>query len=315
MPNKVDLADKLYHDATIHALVYEAFDQTSVISKHEILIPTMKCWMQPGFDSWSAYRDSLPPHLQESGYAILSQRIFPLPAVTREALIETYCPIKFIRQAKKDVNNKDCLVRIYLGRREVNKRRAESQFSLRNFGLLVNEMEKLEMDTALLARTMATALSVLHWKAGVDGNDVEFVIGSKPFERTRPSAAELESTSKDGVEHSRHDLDFRKRINHIWLLDFGECSKFKVEASDGWVTKLVNAFYVNDPYYPRPISELNADISLWRTFKTTYLEASAHFTSSDAPQKFITAVEKEGINRRKMVAIQGTDSLLGTLIR
>jgi hypothetical protein len=77
--------------------------------------------------------------------------------------------------------NKDCLVRLYLGWRA--KQSASSHFNLRNFDLMVNEMEELKLDTHSFA----------HWKAKIDVDDVEFVPGRAPVFHLLPTAADLEA--------------------------------------------------------------------------------------------------------------------------
>jgi hypothetical protein len=36
----------------------------------------------------------------------------------------------------------------------------------------------------------------------------------------------------------------------------------------------VQAFFINDPYYPRPLSNKAAQQSLWKAFKVGYMQAS-----------------------------------------
>ena len=59
-------------------------------------------------------------------------------------------------------------------------------FSLRNYPLHLDQMEELAIPFDHLesyARAMAETLAVMHWGAGMDGNDVEFVLGSHPASR------------------------------------------------------------------------------------------------------------------------------------
>ncbi|KAJ5861859.1 uncharacterized protein N7529_009169 [Penicillium soppii] len=78
----------------------------------------------------------------------------------------------------------DCLVRLYLGRRRTQMRTSEALprlkvFSLRNYPLHEDQMEQLGISTNDMhqyAQSMAEALAMMHWVAGIDGNDVEFVL-------------------------------------------------------------------------------------------------------------------------------------------
>lgn len=52
-------------------------------------------------------------------------------------------------------------------------------------------MEDLQLDTASFARVMAQTLATLYWEAGVDGNDVELILGSSSVRITMPISAEI----------------------------------------------------------------------------------------------------------------------------
>lgn len=88
----------------------------------------------------------------------------------------------------------------------------------------------------------------------------------------------------------------------MWLLDFNQCQNFEDETDNG-MKKLVDGFFWNDPYYPRPGLKGNKeDMAFWNTFKETYLEASKTLladTLDRSPEEFIAAVEKEGQNRSR----------------
>lgn len=86
--------------------------------------------------------------------------------------------------------------------------------------------------------------------------------------------------------------DFLHRTISIWLLDFGMCQKFAMD--DTGLKKLVDGFYWNDPYYPRPGSTNSRDKELWTIFSRHYLEVSAEFVKHTMPKAFIAAVEERG---------------------
>ncbi|KIW86444.1 hypothetical protein Z517_01841 [Fonsecaea pedrosoi CBS 271.37] len=231
-------------------------------------------------------------------YRTNPERIFPVPLPVRSALVDAFAPTD-VKQNKENFlsqqENKDCLIRIYLGRRQ--SRPTTNTFRLRNFDMTVNEMEFLRLDTVLYAETLAQTLAIIHWKVKLDANDVEFVFGSAPAEKRRPLAAELEATSRFDVGRLASEVDFRHRSIGLWLLDFDQCKAFP-EDMDG-VKQLERGFYFNDPYYPRPVSEHPKDVRLWNAFRESYLITSAAFTTSDMPSQFIDAVEAEGRKRRR----------------
>lgn len=82
---------------------------------------------------------------------------------------------------KTNPGDDDCLVRPYLGRRFRYGQQGPStskfqRFSLRNAPLHIDQMRSLGLDAKAYAETMAEALAIMHWSAGIDANDVEFVL-------------------------------------------------------------------------------------------------------------------------------------------
>lgn len=124
------------------------------------------------------------------------ERIPALPYPLRSALIQLFCPVHIQTAAYEAPGNADCLIRPYLGRlgrgseRDSKGVAPKRSFSLRNFGLDLGGMEVLGLlkdgdGTAVCwAGVMGRTLAVLHWGVGVDGRDVEFVLGGRPVGRT-----------------------------------------------------------------------------------------------------------------------------------
>jgi hypothetical protein len=100
--------------------------------------------------------------------------------------------------------------------------------------------------------------------------------------------------------------DFKTRVTHLWLLDFNRCKKINRDASG--VSKAVRAFFANDPYYPRPCSNIELDRKLWTVFASRYLERSAEFFDDskdedrELPRHFIDSVVKEQEKRNNQRA-------------
>ena len=294
---------QLWNDCCKHQRVMEAFQQAPTKLRHRIMIPGWENWIQPSRDFfWNELCDYFPEGFQPT-YGILSRRIHALHAPVREALFDYFAPKSMKGNKAKFLacpENKDCLVRLYLGRRA--ERTSSATFKLRNFELVVNEMEKLGLDTAGFAEVMAHALAVLHGKAGTDADDVEFVLGRAPAVKIPPTAADLEAMGSESPESRGFlALDSRQRSTGTWLLDFNQCQTFPKSAKG--TNQLQKAFFFNDPYYPRPISHHPNDVLLWKDFKTAYLEASAHLIVSDLPKQFIDAVEREGARRAAQESI------------
>lgn len=194
-------------------------------------------------------------------------RILPLPQELREGLIEEYFDEdeEVQQEAKDHPDNKDCLVRIYLGERESVRHQSDGYDSLRNFPLRLNMMEYMEVEVSQLAEEMAIGLAIMHWQAQVDAMDVEFVLGSSTtWDTDRPDAY-----VPNGPPHSFRVINFKRRAMHLWMFDFDKATEIELTKHDV-DTKLVPAFLGNDPYYPRP----QVDEELWKEFCGVYLKAS-----------------------------------------
>ena len=202
-------------------------------------------------------------------------RIHPLPQSTREALIDLYSDDdNEIREAaKKNEDNKHCLVRVYLGEHETPRQKTAPHDSLQNFPLHLNMIEDLKLDKTQLANEIAITLAVLHWQAKIDGMDSEFVLGSSsvatPSERRRAYQISQPPGESRRRPCESHRLDFNTGATQLRVLDFDKASpiEFTVDDVD---KKLVPAFLANDPYYPRP----DVDEELSKGFCETYLKAS-----------------------------------------
>ncbi|KAL8648088.1 MAG: hypothetical protein Q9210_005187 [Variospora velana] len=289
--------DQLWNDSVMHKTVQEAFETVGIALRNDITIPRYGQFITPSHDVfWQPNMKRFPVEITET-HAFLSSRIFGLPLPVRASIVDALAP-KDVKAHKQEFlakeENKDCLVRIYLGRRE--QRAATRSFRLRNFDLTISEMEYLRLDTHLYASVMARALAILHWKAHVDANDVEFVLGSRPTMSTPPTAAELKILNPGNIGLVTHGLDFHHRSVGFWLLDFDQCQQFNEDMAG--LELLKKGFWMNDPYYPRPTSTNEKDMTLWTVFKDEYLAASAIITASGMPKAFITAVEMEGKSRR-----------------
>lgn len=208
-----------------------------------------------------------PPNYRTQQPLFLETRILPLPKTAREALIELYFEDDETvqQEAKDDQENKDCLVRIYLGERESIRQQTEGYTSLRNFELRLNMMENLDLDILNLAAEMAIGLAILHWEAQIDGMDTEFVLGSSATWDNEPNGSEDESSPPD----TDKVINFKRREIHLWMLDYDKATAIEVTEEDV-KKKLVPGFLGNDPYYPMP----TVDEELWDAFCGAYLKAS-----------------------------------------
>ncbi|KAI0653716.1 hypothetical protein C8Q70DRAFT_927108 [Cubamyces menziesii] len=90
-----------------------------------------------------------------------------------------------------------------------------------------------------VAEGMGEMLSRIHWNAGYDARDVEFVLAG----------------------------DIYSAAARLYIIDFNQMQSFNKSHND--VTPLVEAFFSNDPYYPRPIP----GDQLYQRFKQAYIRS------------------------------------------
>ncbi|KAF7550421.1 hypothetical protein G7046_g8021 [Stylonectria norvegica] len=194
---------------------------------------------------------------------LITERISPLPKVARRALIDQFCDQDMQAAAAANPLNRDCLARIYLGKRVPPNTPLQRNFSLRNFNFHLNQMEALNLPILDYAKAIADALAVMHWDAHTDAYDVEFVLGSEA-----PYVSSLANTSATAP-------DLKSRAARIWVLDFNLCSQWEevdtLEQPEAVINQLVHAFFENDPYYPLPLMENLTDHKLWVVFRDSYL--------------------------------------------
>ncbi|KAF1959213.1 hypothetical protein CC80DRAFT_523935 [Byssothecium circinans] len=297
--------DMLWDDYNMHLRVSEVFDKfgRDQIDTH---VPRVKYFVgSADEDFWSENLYRFPNGSQTPSNLLCAERILPLAKPIRHSLIAQYCPESHQEVIKNDISNQDCLVRLYLGKRRQS--RNLRFFQLRNFNLHLDQMEALELDVLGFAKSIADAMAILHWAVHIDGNDVEFVLGSAPNRIPDPAqiiskpltAAQVNKMAPNTSTWSAHLADFKRRITHMWMLDFNRCKDFC--PNEEGLEQLVHSFFRNDPYFPRPLAELSKDRELWAVWSDRYLRTSARLAGEkhqSLPKKFIEMVVSE--QRRKM---------------
>lgn len=285
----------LFNDFQTHMRVTDAF--ISLGSTRPLInIPNCGEFVANEDTFWVDEEQNFPADLAKNA-SLISQHILPIPEPVRRAIFKQFAPKQLQRNGEQHLaepKNKDCLVRLYLGRRQ--ERTSSDNFKLQNFELTINEMESLHLNTEHYATVMAQTLALLHWAVGIDANDVEFVLGSAPCMNRICTADELDLMSYEEYTAAQKTLNFTKRRIGIWLLDFNQCKKID-KTSDAAIQQLVDGVYWNDPYYPRPSSGHERDEKLWVVFKTAYLETSKT-VDGNRGEEFIEAWEKFASNKK-----------------
>lgn len=265
-------------------------------------------WWEENLPFFVDVHESLPL----PAMALVTERILPLPKVARQALINTYCPPSLRPVVSVNPTNRDCLARVYLGRRRPANAPPPPNFTLRNYNLFLDQILDLNLPVALFAASMGEALAIIHWRANVDAYDIEFVLGSEGnVSYTRDISLALDLTAEKVAAMQPHtdleammSVNFKQRTVRMWVLDFNLCNvweeKAGIENPDALISHLVMSFFENDPYYPLPLAELDHDKELWEAFSAKYLDTGKRILSVpgkdkrlvDLPRKFIDGCER-----------------------
>jgi hypothetical protein len=311
--------EKLQNDYYQHSLICDAMKEAQIADLH---VPQVHWHINPGEGPkwWELHADKLPKEVKrdKSPMILCAERILPLPRKIRENIIDIWCPEDQRTSAKMEPTNSDCLVRVYLGRRRNKDRQAPPRlFTLRNFNLWLDQVQELNdlAEYNEVAQNMGKAMATLHWRVGVDGEDVEFVLGSAPTIQMESMSGKenrerFEKTQSKVMPSSWEQVtkyNFKRRAVQLWMLDFDRCNE--ITPDEAGIQLAVRAFYKNDPYFPRPLCETTDEQCLWDSFKLGYLEAAQNaitrtmktktpwkgqLIGADLPQRFIDACLAEG---------------------
>ncbi|KAL8985100.1 MAG: hypothetical protein Q9177_004525 [Variospora cf. flavescens] len=277
----------IYNDFVMHRELI----QTLSASESSVQIPTCHEYIKA--DDWAWWDECItmfPIKQRERCNLLITERIPPFPQHVRDAIVDLYCPESLRATIKASEANKDCLVRLYLGRRRrLEKTNSKFHgFTLRNFPLQQDQVEALGLDGGQYARIMAETLAEFYWSAHIDANDVEFVLAPS---RANPS---LESGS-----HKSPGTIFRSHLlgEHVlWVLDFDCCKHMSLD--EAGVEQAVKAFYKNDPYFPRPGRDNVNDQALWREFKGCFMEKSNVILGHEGPEARLPALWLDMVEQR-----------------
>ncbi|KAM7189249.1 hypothetical protein V8F20_010253, partial [Naviculisporaceae sp. PSN 640] len=264
-PENASKQTNLAHEYGIHSAVSAAFVQFANthsgihVPKLFGLIHDTGTGQNTTF--WEQNLHKFPSKYHVKGTVAHMERILPLPKVVRKALVSYFYPWdnhgtvdhNVLERVLNDPPNKHCLARTYLGR--ATGTFTKDKFSLRNFPLYLGAMEQLNLDVHGLAASMGKAFAIMHWGAGVNGDDVEFVLGT--------SVTNNDDSTASYLQH---------RAVGYYLLDFGQCDLVDLsgdvedvyQAFKGAMVTGDNQLFI--PYYAK-------SKSLFAAFKAGYISA------------------------------------------
>lgn len=256
------LPSNLKHEHKVHQAVYNSFDVFGPVVGSDICVPRPESFVSKPENQkfWDDYLSSFPDGYRQPGDVVWMERIHPVPEEVRKALVTRFYPFsdgdasETIDGVLETPSNKHALLRTYFGKRTPSLTTAN--FSLRNFPLCLEPMESLGMEMEKLVESLGQAYAIMHWGAGVDGDDVEFVLGTWPV----TTAMEYKATN------------LQCRAMRYFLLDFGQCQLVDLSQDDYVVYQAFKGAMVTGdnqlfiPHYTR-------SPALFESFKQAYMEA------------------------------------------
>ncbi|KAH7176496.1 hypothetical protein EDB81DRAFT_897786 [Dactylonectria macrodidyma] len=260
-PGNESRPSNLQHEFQIHLNVHGAFERYDGTVGSNILVPRpFNIIFTTQDEFWNDRLGKFPVNYRQKTNIVEMERILPLPKIIRQALICQFFPRPnqdtidptLLGDLLNNPANKHCLVRPYLGQSH-GVYKADT-FSLRNFPLYLRDLEALRLDVKDFANCMGKAYAIMHWGAGADSDDVEFVLGSSVIEDNGSS-------------------DFHHRKTGIYLLDFGQCVSVDFAQPSHVVYQAFKGAMVtgdNQKFIPH----YNRSPELFREFIEGYMEAA-----------------------------------------
>jgi hypothetical protein len=156
------------------------------------------------------------------------QRIWPVPIDTSYRIQDLFFPYEHKQKPPPQF-----LARLYLGKNP--QQRSNRFFSHENFPLDAERIEKLELPADQIAAGMGEMLSIINFRIGRDGRDIEFVLSGDP-------------------------MNPLSQVPTYSCIDYNQ-----MRPHHGSFAAIVSATAANDPYYPRPSSPY------WNNFAFAYI--------------------------------------------
>ncbi|OAG10649.1 uncharacterized protein CC84DRAFT_1213956 [Paraphaeosphaeria sporulosa] len=146
----------------MHLKIKNAFNTLpeELHASHNLDFPDINVWVDTHSGHfWIKHRSKFPvTGIPVPNYGLVSERIYPLSPLVRSVVVDARCP-KEIQKHKAEFlarpDNKNCLLRIYLGRHSRDTPMAARNARLRDFPLHLDEMECLKLDVKMFAYTAA----------------------------------------------------------------------------------------------------------------------------------------------------------------
>jgi hypothetical protein len=263
-PGNEALFSNLRHEYAIHCDVSAAFERYQTATNNEVHVPKPFEFISKTHNHafWDEVLPKMPQAYRTRGDVITMERILPLPKVVRKALITRFCgrerhlDTTDIESLLNNPGNKHCLARVYLGQTN-GLTNLDNEAPLRNFPLYLGFMEEIGIDSLALATEMGKAYAILHWGAAINGDDVEFVLGTSAVEAPRAG---------------QEPPDLQHRAVGLYLLDFGQCEAVDLSQDCDVVYQAFKGAMVTGDNQ-RFIPHNSTSPALFAAFKKGYMDA------------------------------------------
>ena len=220
--------------------------------------------------------------LDSAAYAM--DQVLPLPLSTASVIRQLFYP------PGQETATLPSLCRLYFGKViETAPGRPRLFFNSANFPLdvsryrrMVEALDVLDYPTVDdIVYGMGEMLGRLHWRGGYDGRDIEFIMGGASFSGVAMHVIDFNQVS-------RHSTPSTPKADPY--LKMRPWSRKREE-----VNQLVQSFFINDPYYPRPRPQDPLYQKFCRGYTDAYPKESEEAVELAAT--FLRAIEVEQATR------------------
>jgi hypothetical protein len=253
----------LWNDIQLTARVHGSIRDVKTVVGGLPRVPTIKGWVDETDGAfWIEHGSLFEGGIHAGAHAFGLSLIPTLPRESRQALLSCFEFPTSKAEVLAKPENVFCLVRPYLGLAcRVNEALCRAD-NLWNLPLTLEDFRASDLghDVHQLAREMARGLATIHWHAGIDGMDIEFVLGGadgwddeqaklagieddKPF--PTPSTDAFELNVQSTVQHTTHASNAPS--TRLYVLDLDKASSLSFDRPDVAIGRLVTAVTCNDP--------------------------------------------------------------------
>ncbi|KAI8629168.1 hypothetical protein F5Y19DRAFT_475726 [Xylariaceae sp. FL1651] len=191
--------------------------------------------------------------------------LFPYP-VPRN-LVKLFVPEDKRNKVLEEPSNKDCLIRPLFRKRDETRTSGApllGRFSLRNYEMSLEALITLHLYLNIMAKSMGHATAVMHWYANMDGNDVEFILGSTPHH----GQVIRHNIIPDNLKSTKMGTSIYERVTSRGTNFCRRTTKIDIEMMEMWKIFSGEYFNISNQILSGPKKPKDPEFSLPRIFIT-----------------------------------------------